>query len=547
MDHRIHKEKDQIYLSCCNLACVSLTNTNSCFANLYTYQPISSYVPAMKQKRFLIINFKVLIFFIELLLLLLLLNCFLIESTKSLKIKGTVFSAENNKLTLPLTNVSIINAANKYNCTPLTQLTTYPDGIFEIECNIGSNDNYNNNPHILLNFYARQYNETMKKISLKTIISTTNIYLDPRPMIGFPAASWRFEGWVLQAETRDIPNTNITFLSHPSAYRTPSGRIFVISTAGALHSQRPGWTQCYWQEENQVEASGICNDGKPLIDESHPGVIGSSMSARLIFADNRLLMVTGIEKLTENRMVTILENKNLNDPSNPNEWKGLGVIKVNFTGAPTKDHEDYRLHILEEDEQHHYMCNGVKRKYWLLVIPDNAPNEPGRACGRMAFASATLLGPYEWCNYAVNPNGTQCHAFPGDIIFDRSSDQMYFVESYGSIYRSLSNDGPLKFQEIPGKIVKPGPPGSYDDLGDVALTFLLPSVLKTTSIMRNISRYHLRLGDDDDNNNIWTLNNNRVRLYHATYSTVNHNPNVTKKADFGYKEAIGMYTFDWPN
>ena len=90
-------------------------------------------------------------------------------------------------------------------------------------------------------------------------------------------------------------------------------------------------------------------------------------------------------------------------------------------------------------------------------------------------------------------------AFPGDIIFDRSSDQMYFVESYGSIYRSLSNDGPLKFQEIPGKMVTPGPPGSYDDLGDVALTFLLPSVLKTTSIMRNTSNYHLRLGDDDDN------------------------------------------------
>ena len=67
--------------------------------------------------------------------------------------------------------------------------------------------------------------------------------------------------------------------------------------------------------------------------------------------------------------------------------------------------------------------------------------------------------------------------------------------------------------------------------------------------MRNTSNYHLRLGDDDDdnNNNRWSLNNNRVRLYHATYSTVNHNPNVTKKADFGYKEAIGMYTFDWPN
>ena len=33
-------------------------------------------------------------------------------------------------------------------------------------------------------------------------------------MIGFPATSWRFEGWVVQAETGDVPHTNITFLSH---------------------------------------------------------------------------------------------------------------------------------------------------------------------------------------------------------------------------------------------------------------------------------------------------------------------------------------------
>ena len=115
---------------------------------------------------------------------------------------------------------------------------------------------------------------------------------------------------------------------------------------------------------------------------------------------------------------------------------------------------------------------------------------------------------------------------------------MYFVESYGSVYRSSSNYGSLKFQEIPGKIVRPGPPGSYDDLGDVALTFLLPS-FNTNTVNTN---YHLPI----DNKNRWSLNNNRVRLYHATYSTVSYNPNVTKKSDFGYKLAIGMYTFDWP-
>ncbi len=487
--------------------------------------------------------------FLVKLLLLLIVELAISTTTTTVTIKGTVYSAENRKLTLPLTNITISHTGFGNSCMPSIQLSAYPGGTFEILCEV--NDVNDADKDIMLNFFARQYTETMQKINIETLLSRQNrtlrhlddlkIYLAPRPMVNFPATSWRFEGWVLQAETRNLPYTNITFLSHPSAYRTPSGRIFVISTAGALHSQKPGWTECYWQEHDQVEASEICNGGKPLIDESHPGVVGSSMSARLIFADNRLFMVTGIEILSQHRKVTILENKNLDDPSDPNEWKGLGVIDVNFTGAPTRVHEDYRLHILEEDQYHRYTCNGVQRKYWLLVIPDNAPGEPGRACGRMAFASASLLGPYEWCNYAVDPNNTQCHAFPGDLIFDQPSDAMYFVESYGSVYRSLSSNGPLIFEDIPAKIVRPGPPGSYDDLGDVALTFLMPS----TAVDARYDLSHVPY--NNNGNNTWSLNPNRVRLYHATYSTVNHNPNVTKKADFGYKLAIGMYTFDWPS
>ena len=37
---------------------------------------------------------------------------------------------------------------------------------------------------------------------------------------------------------------------------------------------------------------------------------------------------------------------------------------------------------------------------------------------------------------------------------------------------------------------------------------------------------------------------NRWRLYHASYSMENGNPNATR-ADYGYKQAIGMYTFLW--
>ena len=455
--------------------------------------------------------------------------------------KGYVRSVTNTKLTLPLTNVTIVNVSHGLSCSPLSQLTSYPDGIFEINCNCETFAS--SSRKISLSFVARQYDATLKTIMIDSSFSGPNsiqaldVFLNPRDMVGFPATSWRFEGWVVQAETGDVPHTNITFLSHPSAYRTPSGRIFVISTAGALHSQKPGWTQCYWQEKDEVSATGVCNDGKPLIDASHPGVFGSSMSARLIFADNRLLMVTGMEILSQHRRVSILENLNLHDPSNRSEWKGLGAIHVNFTGAPTMDHEDFRLHILEGERHHHYTCNGLSRKYWLLIIPDNAPGESGRACGRMAFASEHLLGPYQWCNYAVNPKGTQCDAFPGDLIFDDVSRQMYFVESYGSVYRGTSNEGPLEFQELPGaKIVRKGPPGSYDDLGDVALTFLMPDLPHSSNA-----------SDFTTHGNRWTLNHNRARLYHATYSTVNHNPNVTKKADFGYKLAIGMYTFDWPS
>ena len=196
-----------------------------------------------------------------------------------------------------------------------------------------------------------------------------------------------------------MPGTNISFLSHPSAYRTPSGRIFLISTAGSTSGQKPGWTQGYWQSSEgggQDDVRAVACGGGPLIDATHSGVTGVSMSARLLFADGRLLMVSGIEKLASHRMVTILENKNLEDPCRSEDWVGVGTVHVNFTGAPTSAHEDYRLHIFEgEDPSHFYRCNSIPRKYWLFVIPNGEPGVSGRACGRMAFASAELTEPFQ--------------------------------------------------------------------------------------------------------------------------------------------------------
>ena len=188
-----------------------------------------------------------------------------------------------------------------------------------------------------------------------------------------------------------------------------------------------------------------------------------------------------------------------------------------------------------EGERHHYTCNGLRRKYWLLIIPDNAPVNLEEHAGGWHL-QATSVGAIPMVQLCGNPKSTQCDAFPGDLIFDDVSRKMYFVESYGSVYLGTSNEGPLEFQELPeAKIVRKGPPGSYDDLGDVA-DFLMPDLTHSSDA-----------SDVTTHDNRWTLNHNRARLYHATYSTVNHNPNVTKKADFGYKLAIGMYTFDWPS
>lgn len=276
----------------------------------------------------------------------------------------------------------------------------------------------------------------------------------------------------------------------------------------------------YWQDESLTTATALPYQ---LINGSHPAVKGTAFTARMVFADGRLLMMVGMQT------PTILENTNLADPSDPAEWvavDGDGAVQIDFTGAPTSKHEDARLHIFDGNQT--FDCNGTPRKYWIFSIPDNVPNVSGRACGRMGFAAPALTGPYTFCNWIVDPTEgsgppgsptSDCDSWPGDVI--RGADALYVVAGWGNIY-TLPLDGAtsttkLEFTRLKGDgvIAIPSPPGAYDDFRQIEYTFLPPQSV-----------------------------GGRWRLYHASYSLENGNPNATR-ADYGYKQALGMYTFDW--
>jgi hypothetical protein len=335
--------------------------------------------------------------------------------------------------------------------------------------------------------------------------------LTGREILNFPASKWRFDGWAIEAQTGNVTGSDINFLAHPSAYRTPSGRIFMISTA---HGRgETAWTQGYWQEANGVVAQALPYQ---LINRSHPDVRGVPFTARMLFAEGRLLMTVGMGH------VSLLENKNLEDPSRPEDWQaaeGDGQLIVNFTGAPTSQHEDYRLHVLEDAPSDAF---GRQRKYWLLVVPDGT-SFPGRACGRMAMTADHLLGPYTYGGWWYHPEGTgpagsptsNCASLPGDLI--QTASQHYFVAGWGQIYVAQRNGSALFSRlEGDGMITAVPPSPAFDDIHQIEFTFLPP-------------------GSDG-----------RWRLYHASYSKENGNP-FAKRADVGFKQAIGMYSFEWPN
>ena len=191
--------------------------------------------------------------------------------------------------------------------------------------------------------WARQYE------SVHGVAAGSTVHLPARPIPGFPARDWVFEGWAVEAQSSNVPATKIAFLAHPSAYRPPSGdRVFLTSTANA-HAG-PGWTQGYWQTDSAVRATALPT---ALVNRSNPAMLGTAFTARMVVADGRLLMLIGMARGINNG-VSLLENKNLADPSDPTGWvpaEGNGTITIDWTGAPTTAHEDYRYHHFDQGEE----------------------------------------------------------------------------------------------------------------------------------------------------------------------------------------------------
>ncbi len=510
--------------------------------------------------------------------------------------EGVVVAAGPKQMPLPLANVTICGSS----------ALTGADGRFAIPRAAGCSA-------CRATVWARQY--------LPAVAAGTTIALQPRPIPGFPASDWKFEGWAVEAQTGDVPGSpGVGFLAHPSAYRPPSGeRVFLTTTANGRAG--PGWTQGYWQNDSAVRAQAF---PKKLISGQNPFMHGTAFTGRMVYVDGRLLMLIGMGSASH--PTSLLENKNLEDPSNPADWlpaEGNGTISVDFAGAPTTQHEDYRLHIFDQG----FNCNGTNLKNWLFVIPDGVgdkkmSSEPhasasvlnntnlrsgnlrsqkvadatacsqlceatekcqawvfeagedicflksptfcvnpandtcggcehngicpctagikpnttqhtcgserpshsvGRACGRMGFASANLNGPYKFCQWLEQPDPntgvaggptSNCDSWPGDII--QSADgSLFFVNGWGNIYKAEA--GSLKFKRLPGNatIARPAPRGSWDDLHQIEFTFLKPRE-----------------------------KGGRWRLYHASYASTSGNAGA-KKADYGYKQAIGMYSFLW--
>lgn len=531
-------------------------------------------------------------------------------------------------MALPLANVSACG----------TSVLTDGGGAFSIEC-----DQSHGAPPWDAAVWARQY-EPRASASVAAGGGAV-VTLQPRPMPGFPATEWRFEGWAVDASRGAVPGSvpgsnssnssnprGINFLAHPSAYRPPAGdRVFLTSTANS--DAGPGWTQGYWQTDGEVAARCVAGQ---LVNISNPAVRSTAFTGRMVLTPPtaaapvpRLLLLVGMDT------VSLLENKNLQDPSRPEEWvaaEGDGALTVDFAGAPTAKHEDYRLHVFAAG----FDCNGTSLRNWLFVIPDAlggapasppaspapappvlmnhtnlrsgnlrresvpsqaacaaacdgdsacrawvfttvhkecflknggfcannasdpcggcapsgggacpcsagikpgapAPQQcfgpptpapapkPGRACGRMGFASASLTGPYRYCGLVEMPDpqglddpggpASNCDSWPGDLL-QAGDGSLYFVNGWGNLYKAPP--GTLRFARLGNAtIARPAPSGSRDDLHQIEFTFLPPREA-----------------------------GGRWLLYHASYASTTANAG-SKKADYGYKQAIGMYSFVW--
>jgi hypothetical protein len=150
-------------------------------------------------------------------------------------------------------------AHTRNNCSKRT-------GTFSVTCTAGIGTSTSTAGLIVATVWARQY----INVSGVVLQDGVNVSLKARPIPNFPATDWQFDGWAVQAQTGDVRGTDISFLAHPSAYRTPSGRIFLTSTANK-HAG-PGWTAGYWIEPGAVTATAL---PYPLIQGNHSVIAGA--------------------------------------------------------------------------------------------------------------------------------------------------------------------------------------------------------------------------------------------------------------------------------
>ena len=179
--------------------------------------------------------------------------------------KGTVVTAAGSAI--PRANVSACGAS----------VLTAANGSFAIDgCG----------PPCTVAIWARQF---LPVASAGAGPATASIVLQPRPIPGFPASNWRFEGWAIDAQHSDVPGTNISFLAHPSAYRPPSGgRVFLTSTANT-HAG-PGWTQGYWQDFKQAGGGEVVATALagPLVNRPQAGLSSRDPAqARTVYEQRR--------------------------------------------------------------------------------------------------------------------------------------------------------------------------------------------------------------------------------------------------------------------
>jgi hypothetical protein len=222
---------------------------------------------------------------------------------------GAVFSKSYPQVALSLANVTALSAG----CEPLTQLTDR-QGRFKLSCPAGRGATR-------ISVWCREY-LPLSDHAVSTGVSAA-VALASRPIPGFPAVAWRFEGWATQAQTEPVPGTDISFLAHPSVVRTR-------------------------------------NQARMLWDELEPGA--AAEKRRLLMLASSTGQWDSCGNYTVGRgfpLSFILKNHNLDHPSNPLEWvaaAGTERGRIQLAAVPTSPNQ--------HETQTHGLYFRIVKKYW---------------------------------------------------------------------------------------------------------------------------------------------------------------------------------------